>query len=98
MRAIDGDLMRDPFPGLNVCWSTLVLGTGHLIFFGRETERNYPECGYRASFLNVYPLKMFKKACRFLYFFLMFISFCDLLVEVSIIILPRVLLHLYPLG
>ena len=24
--------MRDPFPGLNVCWSTLVLGTGHLIF------------------------------------------------------------------
>ena len=32
MRAIDGNLMRDPFPGLNVCWSTLVLGTGHLIF------------------------------------------------------------------
>lgn len=43
-------------------------GDGAFDFFGRETARNYPECGYRASsFLNVYPLKMFKKACRFLY-------------------------------
>lgn len=72
--AIDGDLMRNPFPGLNVYWTTLILETGHLIFCGRETERNYTECGYRASsFLNVYLLKMFKKACRFLYF-LKFIS------------------------